>query len=62
MFVLLVEYVNPKHRAAFGTSLWYFWTFSLMLLALFAFLLKADWRVLSIAGAAPGLLQIFFWW
>ena len=61
MFVLLTEYVGKRHRHAIGTTLWYFWVLSLMLLALFAYFIR-DWRTLSIAGAAPGLLQIIFWW
>jgi len=61
MYVLLMEYVGKRHRHVVGTTLWYFWVISLMLLPLFAYLIR-DWRTLSIAGAAPGLLQIFFWW
>ncbi|KXJ10286.1 Organic cation transporter-like protein [Exaiptasia diaphana] len=61
MFVLMVEYVGVKHRAMAGTSLWYFFTISLMMLVLFAYLLR-EWRMLSIAAAAPGLLQVLFWW
>lgn len=61
MYVLLMEYVGKRHRHVIGTTLWYFWVLSLMLLALFAYFIR-DWRTLSIAGAAPGLLQIIFWW
>jgi len=61
MYVLIVEYVGKRHRHVVGTALWYFWVISLMLLPLFAYLIR-DWRKLSFAGAAPGLLQIFFWW
>ncbi|XP_068710266.1 organic cation transporter protein-like [Montipora foliosa] len=61
MFVLLVEYVGKRHRHVVGTSLWYFFALSLMLLSLFGYLIR-DWRTLSTAGAVPGLLQIFFWW
>ena len=59
MYVLLVEYVGKRHLHVVGTALFYFWVASLMLLALFAYLIK-DWRTLSIA--VPGLVQIFFWW
>ena len=61
MYVLLVEYVGKRHRHVIGTTLWYFWVLSLMLLPLFAYLIR-DWRTLSIAGAVPGLFQIIFWW
>ncbi|KAL9983938.1 hypothetical protein ACROYT_G006187 [Oculina patagonica] len=61
MYVLLVEYVGKRHRHVIGTSLWYFWVISLMLLPLFAYFIR-DWRTLAAAGAAPGILQIFFWW
>lgn len=61
MYVLLVEYVGKRHRHVIGTTLWYFWVISLMLIPLFAYLIR-DWRSLSIAAATPGLLQIFFWW
>lgn len=61
MYVLNVEFVGKRHRHVVGIALWYFWVISLMLLALFAYLIR-DWRTLSIAGAVPGLLQIFFWW
>jgi len=61
MYVLIVECVGKRHRHVVGTALWYFWVISLMLLPLFAYLIR-DWRTLSVAGAAPGLLQIFFWW
>ncbi|KAJ7383015.1 hypothetical protein OS493_031185 [Desmophyllum pertusum] len=61
MYVLLVEYVGKRHRHVIGTTLFYFWVLALLLLSLFAYLIR-DWRTLSIAGAVPGLLQIFFWW
>ncbi|KAK3714238.1 hypothetical protein QZH41_018390, partial [Actinostola sp. cb2023] len=60
-FVLLIECVGINHRAKAGSCLFVFWTLSLMLLALLGYLFR-DWRMLSIAGAVPGLLQIFFWW
>ncbi|XP_078358937.1 organic cation transporter protein-like [Oculina patagonica] len=60
-YVLLVEIVGKRHRHVIGTTYFYFWVLSLMLLALFAYLIR-DWRTLSIAGAVPGFLQIFFWW
>ncbi|KAJ7392479.1 hypothetical protein OS493_012145 [Desmophyllum pertusum] len=61
MYVLLVEYVGKRHRHVIGVALWYFWVLSLLLLPLVAYLIR-DWRTLSIVGAVPGLVQIFFWW
>ena len=61
MFVLVFEYVGKRHRHVIGTTLFYFWILSLMVLALFAWLIR-DWRTLAMAAAIPGLLTIFFWW
>lgn len=61
MYVLMFEYVGKRHRHVIGTTLFYFWILSLMVLALFAWLIR-DWRTLAMAAAIPGLLTIFFWW
>lgn len=61
LYILVVEYVGKRHRHVVGTALFYFWVLSLLLVALLAYLIR-DWRTLSIVGAAPGLLHIFFWW
>lgn len=60
MYILLFEYVGKRHRHVIGTTLWYFWVLSLMVLAFFAWLIR-DWRTLAMAAAIPGLLVIFFW-
>nr|XP_058973447.1 organic cation transporter protein-like [Pocillopora verrucosa] len=61
VYVLVFEYVGKRHRHVVGTTLFYFWILSLMVLALFAWLIR-DWRTLAMAAAIPGLLTIFFWW
>ncbi|PFX33205.1 organic cation transporter protein-like isoform X1 [Stylophora pistillata] len=60
LFIMATEFVDPNHRAMAGTFAWYFWTGALMMVALLAYLIR-DWRKLSIATSAPGLVLFIFW-
>ncbi|KAK3733483.1 hypothetical protein QZH41_019394, partial [Actinostola sp. cb2023] len=60
IFVLVLEYVGPRHRSAVGFGVWFAWVFALALLALLAWLIP-NWRTLSIVTSAPGIL-FFLWW
>lgn len=57
---MATEFVGPQKRAMAGTFTWYFWTFSLMLVALLAYFIR-DWRKLSITTSVPGLFILVFW-
>ncbi|XP_073236128.1 organic cation transporter protein-like [Porites lutea] len=61
IYVLATEFVGVRHRHVAGTSLWYSWALSLVMLAGMAYGLR-DWRHLSITCAAPGLIVLIGWW
>ncbi|PFX33207.1 Solute carrier family 22 member 5 [Stylophora pistillata] len=61
IYVLATEFAGVRHRHVAGTSLWYSWTLSLVMLAGLAYGIR-DWRFLSITCAVPGLISFIGWW
>lgn len=60
IYVLVTEMVGVRHRSLIGVSLWYCWTFSLLVLDLLAWLIR-DWRKLAIACGVPAIPVVIGW-
>ncbi|KAJ7383539.1 hypothetical protein OS493_027202 [Desmophyllum pertusum] len=60
IYVLVTEMAGVRHRSLIGVSLWYFWTFSLLVLDLLAYLIR-DWRKLAIACGVPAIPIVVGW-
>ncbi|XP_073237426.1 uncharacterized protein [Porites lutea] len=60
LYVLVIEFVGPKHRSFVGTLMWIFYTSSLMLLSGLAYGIR-EWRTLSIVISVPAFPLLIFW-
>lgn len=60
-YVYMVEIFPPSHRTTPSVGLQIFWSAGIMLLALFAFLLK-NWRYLELAISIPCLAFLPIYW
>lgn len=60
LYVLVTEFVGPKHRSFVGTLMWIFYTSSLILLSGLAYGIR-EWRTLSIVISVPAFPLLIFW-
>lgn len=60
IYVLVTEMAGIQHRSMIGVSLWYCWTFSLLVLDLLAYLIR-DWRTLAIVCGVPAIPVVLGW-
>lgn len=60
LYVLVTEFVGPKHRSLAGTLVWIFYTSSLILLSGLAYGVR-DWKTLSIVVSVPAFPLLIFW-
>ena len=60
MFILISELVGEKHRPFAGIILWLFFTLSLCILGLKAYLIR-QWKLLFIVCTAPYLIVLIFY-
>ena len=61
-YVLALETVGPRFRVLAGTLCQYYYTFGFFLMALVAYFLNSDWKMLQIVLTAPTILFLSYWW